>query len=96
MQCAHQRKFYDEGVGSGGFERFRGGFLGAGLDQNVREGYAWLANEYSQTGTKEIDAEGFVDAAALFFLGFSRGAFTARSLVGLINYLGIPKSLDPT
>jgi uncharacterized protein (DUF2235 family) len=41
----------------------------------------------------------FVVGSDIFLFGFSRGAFTARSLGGLINYLGIPgidpASLDP-
>jgi|GEM_PF-469262 len=37
----------------------------------------------------------FLAGSDLYLIGFSRGAFTARSLGGLINYLGIPV-IDPT
>jgi len=39
-----QRKFYDEGVGTHWYDRFRGGALSFGLDPNIRLGYAWLAS----------------------------------------------------
>lgn len=107
MQCPHQRKFYDEGVGTRWRDRIKGGLFGLGIDENIRQGYAWLAAEYPpdaapaeipppKEGVKpqDLDPEKtHVDGAALYFLGFSRGAFTARSLVGLVYYLGIPKEL---
>ena len=41
----------------------------------------------------------FVAGSNIYVLGFSRGAFTARSLGGMINFLGIPKidlgQIDP-
>ncbi len=102
MGCPHQRKFYDEGVGTRWRDRVRGGMLGMGLDENIREGYAWLATEYPAddplgVARDRVDPveQGYVDHAALYFFGFSRGAFTARSLVGLVNYVGIPKALAP-
>lgn len=36
----------------------------------------------------------FLVGSDIYLLGFSRGAFTARSLGGIINYLGIP-GIDP-
>ena len=119
--CRTQRKFYDEGVGTHWYDRFRGGALGFGLDRNIRLGYAWLASVFeSEIGTKPpsekdsaTDAEppstsrkpngdlneapkhssgvDFLACSDIYILGFSRGAFTARSLGGMVNYLGIPR-----
>lgn len=74
-----QVKLYDTGVGieGGFFARLRGGAFGEGLVGNVREGY-------------ERIAEVFDDGDQLFLIGFSRGAYTARSLGGMIAYCGLP------
>lgn len=82
-----QIAFYDDGVGSGGFKLFRylGGALGYGLARNVRELYGHLCQHYS----------GPEDQIMLF--GFSRGAFTARLLSGMIQHCGsIDRSADKT
>jgi uncharacterized protein (DUF2235 family) len=55
-----------------------GGLVGQGLRQNIIEAYKWLVEEY------EPDAE-------IFIFGFSRGAFTARSLTGFIAKCGLLK-----
>lgn len=69
--------FYQRGVGTDGFrDSFLGGAFGEGVDGNVRRAYKFLARRY------ERDDE-------IFIFGFSRGAFTARSLVGLINCSGL-------
>lgn len=52
------------------------GGMGLGLEENSREAYAFIANNY---------AEG----DEIFLFGFSRGAYTARSVAGLIGKLGI-------
>jgi uncharacterized protein (DUF2235 family) len=74
-----QVKWYDEGVGTRWYERIRGGAFGIGLDRNIRQGYAWLAERYA-------------DGDEVFLFGFSRGAYTARSLVGLIRKCGLLRS----
>lgn len=72
-----QHKWYDKGVGTQGLiDRFLGGGIGVGLNENVREGYAQLLENY-----KEGDQ--------IFLFGFSRGACTARSLAGLLNSCGL-------
>jgi len=69
--------FYDRGVGTGGWlNRLRGGALGRGLGENVRDAYRFLVNNY------QPDDE-------IHVFGFSRGAFTARSLCGLIGRIGL-------
>jgi uncharacterized protein (DUF2235 family) len=89
--CGEQCRFYDEGVGTKWGERFRGGVLGMGLDGNIRDGYAWLATQFPSNPDPELDEQKFVKGPSLYLFGFSRGAFTARSLGGLINYVGIPR-----
>lgn len=72
-----QLTYYDRGVGTGRFDRFRGGVLGLGLARNVALAYQWLTANY-----REGDR--------LFLFGYSRGAYTARSLAGLIGLCGVP------
>ena len=67
---------YVRGVGTRRFERIRGGAFGVGLSRNVREAYRFLVENY-EPGDE------------LFFFGFSRGAFTARSTAGLVRNSGI-------
>ncbi len=71
-----QRMFYQEGVGTNRWERIRGGAFGAGLGRNVLDAYRFVVQNY-EPGDE------------IFFFGFSRGAFTARSTVGLIRNSGI-------
>src|SRR5712675_1884787 len=65
-----------------GINGFLGGVFGHGLDENIRLAYEWLIENYS-------------DGDEIFIFGFSRGAFTARSLAGLIAKLGILKPGSP-
>jgi uncharacterized protein (DUF2235 family) len=67
---------YEEGVGTLPWEKIRGGMFGVGLSRNVRDCYEFLVEKY-EPGDQ------------LFFFGFSRGAFTARSLAGLVRKSGI-------
>ncbi|MET9734633.1 DUF2235 domain-containing protein [Streptomyces sp. NPDC006458] len=71
-----QRVYYHTGVGTQRRDRLRGGAFGAGLSHNVVDAYRFLVETY------EPDDE-------LFLFGFSRGAFTARSLSGLVRNCGI-------
>jgi uncharacterized protein (DUF2235 family) len=73
-----QIAFYDDGVGTEGFTLLKllGGMAGWGLSRNVKELYTALARVY-EPGDK------------LFLFGFSRGAFTVRTLAGMIARCGI-------
>jgi uncharacterized protein (DUF2235 family) len=73
---AEQPCFYDEGVGTKWYTRLSGGAFGRGLSENIQEGYAWLSRTHRA-------------GDAIFVFGFSRGAYTARSLVGLIRKCGL-------
>ena len=68
--------YYDEGVGTGKFDKFRGGVFGVGLLTNMREAYRFLIFNY-EPGDE------------IFVFGFSRGAYTARSFAGFIRHVGI-------
>lgn len=75
----HQIVFYDQGVGTGNaVDRLSGGAFGNGLDDNIFDAYRFLVANY-EAG----------DEIHLF--GFSRGAFTARSIAGMIRKCGIIK-----
>jgi uncharacterized protein (DUF2235 family) len=72
----NQILFYEPGVGTTPDERILGGAFGYGLSRNVRNCYRFLAQSY-EPGNQ------------LYLFGFSRGAYTARSLAGLIRNCGI-------
>ncbi|HEV7918747.1 MAG TPA: DUF2235 domain-containing protein [Solirubrobacterales bacterium] len=69
---------YLSGVGSHyyWFDRILGGAFGFGLFSNVTAGYRFLALNY-EPGDE------------IYVFGFSRGAYTARSLVGMIGRIGL-------
>lgn len=71
-----QRSYYHPGVGTRRFERFFGGVFGYGLSRNVRDAYRFLVRN-------------FVPGDEIFLFGFSRGAYTARSVAGFIRNAGI-------
>jgi uncharacterized protein (DUF2235 family) len=83
-----QRKYYHRGVGTGPLDRITGGGFGFGLEQNVRDAYDWLVGHYR-------DGHDGVPADEIYVFGFSRGAFTARSLVGFIGRLGLLRRASP-
>jgi uncharacterized protein (DUF2235 family) len=74
-----QVSIYDSGVGSSGvpIEKLLGGAFGAGLFQKIKDGYSAIAAQY-QRGDR------------IFTFGFSRGAYTARSVAGMIAICGLP------
>jgi uncharacterized protein (DUF2235 family) len=73
-----QLMYYDSGVGTSGswLGRVIDGATGRGLSRNILEAYRYLIANYQPEDQ-------------LVFFGFSRGAFTVRSLVGLIRKCGI-------
>jgi uncharacterized protein (DUF2235 family) len=93
--CRHQIKFYDEGVGTTLGTKVRGGLFGVGLSADILAGYAWLINHYvpGDLSPEADDPSGelFSEGSAIYLFGFSRGAYTARSLAGLVNRCGILK-----
>jgi hypothetical protein len=73
-----QLVLYLSGVGSSGYlaDRLLGGAFGFGLFNNIRSGYRFLALNYDP-------------GDEIFVFGFSRGAYTARSLVGMVSRVGL-------
>lgn len=70
-----QMVFYDWGVGSY-HAKVRGGTTGLGMAKNVQDGYRFIVQNYRPGDD-------------IFLFGFSRGAFTARCLAGMLNNCGI-------
>lgn len=77
-----QIAYYDPGVGTKRFQWIRGGALGYGLDDNIVQAYEWLRSTEVNGGRYEPGDE-------LYIFGFSRGAYTARSLAGFIAKCGL-------
>lgn len=85
-----QLLYYDPGVGNPGelpgatfsdnfsrrYERLRGLAFGRGIYENIADAYVFLMRHY-RAGDQ------------IFLYGFSRGAFTARSLGGLVTQFGL-------
>lgn len=76
-----QVKFYDRGIGTTSKKsaNILEGITGAGLDQNIKDGYNFIMNQYE-------------DGDEIYLFGFSRGAYTARSIAGFIRNCGILKN----
>jgi uncharacterized protein (DUF2235 family) len=76
-----QISFYDKGVGTNwGVSKWVEGATGYGVSRNIIETYQFLCLNYHE-------------GDEIYIFGFSRGAFTARSLVGLLHKIGVlPKS----
>ncbi len=69
--------FYDWGVGTD-THTITGGAFGVGLDKNIQDAYRFIVHNYNP-------------GDELFLFGFSRGAYTVRSLAGFIRNVGILK-----
>jgi Uncharacterized alpha/beta hydrolase domain (DUF2235) len=73
---------YHQGVGTGNFvDRLGGGGSGIGLSASVKACYGFLADNY-QPGDE------------IFLFGFSRGAYVARALAGMICTIGMLQKAD--
>src|SRR6516162_8105596 len=75
-----QRVRYHDGVGAYGdiFKKVLGGAIGLGLKKIVLDCYGFLVDDY-EAGDE------------IYILGFSRGAYAARALAGLIGASGIAR-----
>jgi uncharacterized protein (DUF2235 family) len=71
-----QQTLYVDGIGTRLDEVVTGGLFGYGANRKIRQGYAWLAERYR-------------DGDQIFLFGFSRGAYCARSLAGMISRCGL-------
>jgi uncharacterized protein (DUF2235 family) len=99
-----QLVYYDPGVGTFGADNAWFGFwrkamelwgllTGWGLDQNVKEAYRFLVENYD---SGEKDGQGSGERDRLYLFGFSRGAYSARVLAGFIHAIGLiePRNLN--
>lgn len=73
-----QQLYYDPGVGTGGnfLQRLAGGLTGQGLSANILGAYRFLSLAYRPGDN-------------IYLFGYSRGAFTVRSLCGFIAASGL-------
>lgn len=73
----HQVVFYHDGVGTGGpLDKVTGGAFGEGIERNIRALYRSIIYNYCP-------------GDELYFFGFSRGAFTVRTLAGFMKKVGL-------
>lgn len=82
IEDAEQTSFYDDGLGSGDtWSRWAYNLVskatGLGISQNIKDCYGALIERY-EPGDR------------IFLFGFSRGAYTVRSLGGVLSLCGIP------
>lgn len=75
--------YYHDGIGTEGgpVDRLSDGAFGHGMEDNIRTLYRFIV--YNHEPGDE-----------LYFFGFSRGAFTVRSLAGLMNRIGLIGKYD--
>ncbi len=78
-----QNVYYHDGVGAEGdfFKRVIGGAIGIGLKKIIQDCYEFVVTDY------EVGDE-------IYLFGFSRGAYAARALAGLIGASGISRRKD--
>ena len=82
LDGCEQRAYYSTGLGTKFGEKVRGGMFGTGIDTAITSAYEWLIDSYNP------DDE-------IFIFGFSRGAYTARSLSGFILKCGLLQQGSP-
>jgi uncharacterized protein (DUF2235 family) len=71
-----QLVYCQDGVGTNWYDKWPGGAFGAGIDERIQEAYQRICTQY-EPGDE------------LYLLGYSRGAYTARSLGGLLDCVGL-------
>ncbi len=73
-----QRSYYHPGVGTEGgkVRRAIDGATGTGLSKHIKGAYMWLVQNFEK-------------GDPIYLLGFSRGAYTVRSLGGMVGRYGI-------
>src|SRR5271166_3630645 len=78
-----QHVHYHDGVGSDGdmTQKLLGGAIGLGLKKIIQDVYEFLVSDYAA-------------GDEIYILGFSRGAYAARALAGLIGASGIQRQTN--
>lgn len=77
-----QPQHYESGAGTRAWELLPGGIYGYGLDKRILGAYRFLRRTWNE-------AEQNGDEIKLFIVGFSRGAYAARRLCGLLAHSGL-------
>lgn len=77
-QRVAQVVYYQPGLGTNWYDRIPGGAFGWGIDHNIQTAYEFLCFNY-EPGDE------------IYLFGFSRGAYTSRSLAGMIYNAGLIK-----
>lgn len=96
-KSGRQLVYYDPGVGTFGAENawlkfwrkaveIWGMATGWGLDQNVKEAYRFLVENYEKSRGETEKPDG---RDQIYIFGFSRGAYSARVLAGFIHAVGL-------
>jgi uncharacterized protein (DUF2235 family) len=67
---------YTKGVGTDWYDKIKGGAFGVGLNDRIRDAYQFITDNYDV-------------GDSIFIFGFSRGAYEARSLGGMIDRVGL-------
>ena len=75
--------YYEEGIRWQGWRRGMDVINGVGLEGQIRRAYGHLASHYRQ-------------GDRIFLFGYSRGAFAARSLAGVIDRIGLLRHDEAT
>lgn len=68
--------YYIKGLGTDWYDAAGGNVSGAGTDIKIQKAYHFLTQTYQKHDQ-------------IYLFGFSRGAFTVRSLNGMLNYVGL-------
>ncbi len=76
VEDAGQVKHYTPGVGTDWYDKILGGGTGLGLSQRIQDAYQFLVDNYDP-------------GDGIFVFGFSRGAYEARSLAGMVGRVGL-------
>lgn len=77
-ETIEQVVLYQEGIGASKYRLVKGyeGAFGVSLKDKVREAYNFVSDNYTE-------------GDQIYLFGFSRGAYVARTVASLINYIGI-------
>lgn len=77
--------YYQAGIGSEHTlkDKLWGGLTGFGISEHVREAYAFLCHNYVENKDEPEKSD------EIIIVGFSRGAFTARTISSMVSDLGL-------
>ncbi len=83
LMSRDQQQHYESGAGTRAWEALPGGIYGYGLDKRILGAYRFLRRAFNVPQEQRQNLK-------LHIIGFSRGAYAARRLCGLLAHSGIP------